>query len=63
MNKRDRKLIEIAEEEVNTLNKKKKGEDEFVEYAVTPYGLKYKMKGRKVHTYILLSHNKEDFRL
>lgn len=61
MNKRDRKLRKIAEEDVEEISKKKKKKKgELDEYAVTPYGMKYRIGG---NTYLLLSHNRGGFRL
>lgn len=59
MNKRDKELKKIAEEDVEEISKKKK-KDELDEYAVTPYGFKYIIGG---NTYMLLSHNRSGFRL
>ena len=60
MNKRDRKLKKIAEEDVEEIGKKKKKKGELDEYAVTPYGMKFRIGG---NTYMLLSHNRGGFRL
>ena len=59
MNKRDKELKKIAEEDLEEISKKK-NKDEFDEYAVTPYGFKYIIGG---NTYMLLSHNRSGFRL
>ena len=53
-------LKKIAEEDVEEISKKKKKKDVLDEYAVTPYGMKYKIGG---NTYMLLSHNRGGFRL
>ena len=65
MNKRQIELKRIAtyglKQGVKELKEDEKKEDQLDEYAMTPYGSKFKFKGSDAHTYIMLSHNRRGF--